>query len=795
MQRSAYWALAFFSATLALGGCNLKKFFGDPRCYTHDDCDHGQVCSANLCAGLASLGTGRKCWASRDCLAGQTCQYVPEQDGSPATQRCLPAGGGAPGASCTSTLDCASHLRCDLVGFSGQCQAGGNADRGTKCSVATECLAGLTCAPDGTCETFYDAYPTFPGVTCAPETGGFRALFEVPRASGLADFYRLPFPSDVRVSAVGAIDLHDFPRPGPSPLGVDIVALYADVLSVEFDGFSPIAPITVRFSAPVDEASLTDAATLVDVTPGADFAKPLRAVATARAARTKYSCANRVIIEHGAGDVLQPRHVYAAILRKVRGTDGATAGQDRDLAAVLGATRPASDDALARAWDQHASLRMWLTQRGIASSDVQAAAVFTTGDTTATLGKIATVVAAAAAPVISNLTLCAPGVKSPCADEGNGAACGQSDMFHEIHGRMTFPVFQRGTAPYLKPADGGDIDRTSPSVVRTESVCVAFTIPKGKPMPVTGWPLVVYSHGTGGSFRSFADDVAFTLASGTTAFAAMSFDSVEHGSRKNGSVYASEQLVFNLLNPHAARDNALQGAADVLNALRTVGLVLPAGVLGGTSVTFDPRVTFFGHSQGGNAGALALGFSKTAAAAVLSGTGGGVVDGVLAKTSPLDLASSMKVLLGEPVDAAHPVMVLLQTYFDPSDPQAYGPLLIRRPPAGVPSKHVFHTYGLGDTYAPPKTLANMTEAIGLPLVTPVLEPIVDARTPTWPTTARPVIADLDGANNAAITGATFQYDPAGAYDGHFVSTANIQAVVDWQFFLQSYILAGTPHVP
>ena len=49
------------------------------------------------------------------------------------------------------------------------------------------------------------------------------------------------------------MNLADFPRPGPSIiLGTDIVALYADAESQDFDGFSSVADIYFRFSKQFD---------------------------------------------------------------------------------------------------------------------------------------------------------------------------------------------------------------------------------------------------------------------------------------------------------------------------------------------------------------------------------------------------------------------------------------------------------------------------------------------------------------------------------------------------------------
>src|SRR5262249_5373260 len=146
------------------------------------------------------------------------------------------------------------------------------------------------------------------------------------------------------------------------------------------------------------------------------------------------------------------------------------------------------------------------------------------------------------------------------------------------------------------------------------------------------------------------------------------------------------------------------------------------------------------------AGHLGLAYADAARATVLSGSGGGVIDGTLNKTSPIDTASGMKYLLGEPLDVTHPAMIVFQNYFDRSDPLVYAPMLIRRPPMGVPAKHVFHSYGVGDTYAPPKTLSNITKGLGVPIAEPQIESEDDPLSPMVPTQARPIIANLDAGD-------------------------------------------------
>src|SRR5262249_4041465 len=108
---------------------------------------------------------------------------------------------------------------------------------------------------DKKCAPAPQAFPPFAGVKCENE-GPFRVYFEVPRPSKpLKDFFRLPFPNDIRVTN-GKLDLSDFPKPGPTPLGIALVQRYVAASTREFDGFSAIAPVTFRFSAAPDDAAM-----------------------------------------------------------------------------------------------------------------------------------------------------------------------------------------------------------------------------------------------------------------------------------------------------------------------------------------------------------------------------------------------------------------------------------------------------------------------------------------------------------------------------------------------------------
>jgi hypothetical protein len=772
----------------AVAGCSsngLSGISGGAPCDGPADCSGGKVCAGGKCADPGNGRPGTACTATRDCAGGNYCDGV--------TGVCTMGGGLASGAACTSDRQCAPPLRCSLTGFYGTCATGGSVDLGGACADTAECLAGLWCGTNHQCDGLKKAFPPFEGATCTDE-GAFRGYFEVPRpGKPPADFYRLPFPNDIRVNA-GALDISDFPKPGPTPLGVDLVKLYVDTWTSDFDGFSAAAGVAFRFSGNIDYDSATgDAIKIIDVTPGATFGYEYSRSWVTNNGRTKYSCNHTLVVRNTPDTPFEAGHTYAVIVTNALKSDGGTpAAADADFTAVM-ATTPPSDAALDHAWDAYQGLRNWMTSRGSDAPTLATAAVFTVQDAPAHMQRLATSVASQAAPTLTSLALCGAGTTSPCDDGTPARACPTADAaFHEVHGKLSVPIYQAGTAPYETPADGGGIVEISgvPAPVRTEQVCFALTIPKAT-APAKGWPLVVYHHGTGGSMRSFiADGIAGKLAAATTPAAVLSFDAVEHGARKGGSTKNSDDLVFNPLNPRAARDNFLQGAVDILQALRVAGVSVTASASPtGSAIVFDPgAVAFFGHSQGSTSGEIALAWSGDAPAAIFSGAGSYLTSSLLDKTMPVNISSGMSFLIGEPLDPEHPVMTIFQSFFDRADPLSYNPLIVSRPPAALPSKHVFMSWGTRDTYTPRSTLDANARSLGLSPVGTVLE---DFGTPAIP---RPVTGNVTGGDSKKRTAAVFQYEASGD-DGHFVATKNAAASADWMAFLQSYLSTGTPVVP
>jgi hypothetical protein len=642
-------------------------------------------------------------------------------------------------------------------------------------------------------------------VTCEDVPGPVKAYFEVPGAAGAdeGDFFRLPFPNDIRLEA-GKPDLNGFPTPGPELLGVDMVQAYVDRLEAEGDHWGANGSVVFRFSGPVDFGTLDFAdgkrpVALVDLTTG-DPVERLGLTWGAAAGRTKYVCPNWFAVRAGLGAPLRPNHTYAVwVTTDARTPNGDPVERSANFSAMLQSSAP-SNARLAAAHAAYAPLRAYLELHSIPSSTLLNAAVFTVGDTQKPMADLAAAVDSAPAPTSKAWVKCAAGVASPCPQAAGGRACGTgTDQYDEYQALVSLPIFQQGTAPYL--SSGGKIAATP---VRQEDVCLSLTVPKGT-MPAEGWPLVVFAHGTGGSYRSHVRaEVAGALASASPQFAVLGIDQVQHGPRRGSSTESPEHLFFNFSNPQAARGNPLQGAADQLALYRFAStLDLSADDSGGEPIKVDGgRIVFLGHSQGATHGSLMLPLSSFPGA-VLSGNGASLVHSLLAKQKPVNIAGALPLLLQDPTPQGqlamgdlHPVLGLLQQWIDPADPLNWAAAAAREPLESRAPKHVLQTFGLGDTYSPPKTLAAYSYAAGLDLaahpsgVSPLGDNLLAGKTPA----SGPLSGNVE-VDGVTVTAVVRQYAPPAGRDGHFVFFDVPAANSDVVSFLSAAATGVLPSVP
>jgi hypothetical protein len=763
---------------------------GEP-CDDSRRCRAGLACKEGRCAPAHTLDLDAACVISAECKEGLYCGP---------SRKCSLGGRHGAGDTCGSEAECTGGTRCNAIGLSAECQAEGGGDVAASCKTGNDCFGGLLCI-GGACAPSPPstgappvAISGFAGVACKDEPGPVRAYFRVPRGQDDGDFFRLPFPNDVRRKA-GKLDLSGFPTPGADVLGYDLVDRWARYVEESANGFSAYPTVTMRFGGSPDYESLKQAGVvrMADVTPGGDGAD-VGFGWSATSAKTKYVCENALTARPAAGLPLQQGHTYALFVTNgAKAPGGVPIEVSTDLKAVLGAADPGAPP-LTDAWASYAPLRTWAAAKSFDLTTLVNATVFTVGKHTDLVAKIAASIAGAPAPAVTAWVKCGAG-PSPCPQADGARACGTVDAaFDELHALVTLPSWQKGTAPYRTPAEDGDVAldaQGAPTAQGTAQVCLSLTIPKNATMPAAGWPLAIYAHATGGSFRSHVTDgVAgrFAAADGGAAkIAVLGIDQVAHGTRRGGTTARPETLWFSTSNPRAMRGNTLQAASDILALARLAPgftLAAPASPTG-AAIRFG-AVMLVGHGQGATAIALAAPHA-TAKGIVLGGIGASFLDTVVVKRRPVDFADVAPAVLGEiTLSPSHPVLGVFQNALDPVDPIDHAALIVKKPVAQA--KHTFVVYGQSDSFTPGVTQAAYTIAAALGVAAPpatVLNPDDIGQS------ILPVPAGGNAAGN--ITAIVRQYD-RGNDDGHLVMLLSPEATRDVDRFVADVARAQTPMV-
>ena len=797
------WLCVAALACLA-GGCD---FFdgGDPpptarrgvgeSCSNTGDCRVGLVCDeTSTCQPPGDVAQGELCVFTGDCVEGLYCA---------ADRTCTPAGDADVGDTCATTADCMAGLTCALSGFYAECVQPGSGDTGDACMRSEECLAGLACvagdgssicsspaaAPMGT--ELPPSGRIWPGVECPADSSQAKSYFEVPRFMGADnDFYRLPYPNDIRRSASG-IDLSGHPAPDTAVEEVNIIQRYLDAAETQ-DGFGLNPVGYFRFSAAYDWDSVPTNLYLIDVDPDSPTFGEEQSIAwlTTFGPISKYICENWVAARTAHGSPLRPNTTYAFIVKNGLSPHpdvGGTFSRDSDLDLLMADSAP-SDPVLAEAHAKYAPLRAWLADNEIISAaEVLNATVFTTRTRFDGLA-LREAVHAAAAPTARDVIECADGTTtSLCSDGTVARSCegAPSGAFRELHGRLALPQFQEGTRPYETEGGGFVLSGGSPQVTGSEDVCFGLTVPSGTP-PAEGWPVLITLHGTGGSFRTaVGNGLANAMAAANVA--TLAIDLPMHGARRGDSEGSPDRLFFNFLNPDAAWGNNMQGAADLLSIVR---FLTEGSIESPDAIDFDAtRIAVFAHSQGATHANLALPFEPDVLGVVLSGSGGDLTQSLLTKESPVDIAGLLPYALLDPnadgqlaTGDFHPALSLWQGYFDTVDPVNYARLWNREV---IYPKHLFMTFGVGDTFTTEETMLANARAAGLPHITPHATDLPLA-------TLMPPISGNVSLDMMPYTQVLRSYSPDAGDDGHFVATRTTAGFADTRVFLTDVL---TPSVP
>lgn len=677
----------------------------------------------------------------------------------------------------------------------------------------------------------------WPGVVCAPDPDETPRFYFDLRAGKDPDrdYFRLPYPADVRRKG-GGIDLEGFPRApaefAPAPELATVIDRWMAHIEQDTAGFPLEGAVLFRSNvAPGKIRGIR----YVNITPGhKQYGQKIQGqtfiAQSGKGSGNHYICDNWLAIEPIDGVPLDPGTTYAVVLLDdTKPADGGDFTQDADLAAMLSGSAP-KDSVQAAAWPTFAPLRDYIKagdgETAISGKAIVAATVFTTGPQRDVLARAREAVYQGPLK-LNELHTCDTTGPSPCSDapglsdeERAARTCTTSKSFTEIQGRVTLPIFQEGRAPYASL--GGKIQLDSegvPVLHDVQNACFALTVPAGE-LPAAGWPTLVFAHGTGGSYRSaIAEGLAARLAD--AGIATLSVEGLLHGQRRGDSDSDGlvenlplDQLVFNLRNPDAARDNPLQGAIDQFTAVRLARELAKASAPDPAPTTLDPANVFFmGHSQGAQAGLAFLPFEPEVHTAVLSGAGANLLQAMLAKTEPqvsvggMDYAPAALLQLAfqerpdRPLTTAHPLLLLFNTFVNRSDGDAYSPMLRRQALPEIGAKHVLAYMGHTDHYTPLRSAGSFVVGAGLQvgernLFAGPCDQYDDDRRQACDYTVSgflPVTPLPATGNQGGVTSVVLMREQSGDRDGHFVAFAPEEQarIVD---FFTSALDGNTPTV-
>lgn len=590
----------------------------------------------------------------------------------------------------------------------------------------------------------------------AVRTDAAHGVFVLPRAGVEEHFFDLPWPNDLRRQANGNIDVTGFGGTAVPP--PEFVAQLEGLINAGIHGYAANGTAYLRFSDSVDASTLpatVDAsmrtgasAFVVNIDPSsANVGSRHPVVVTYREEPTRYWPARCVAIRPVFGAPYEWGTRYAVVLtRDIRTVGGDSFTPDADLAALLG--DGGGDGVVEAAREVYADALAELENQGVDTTSIANLAVFTTNDQYNEL--------LAARDYIHQ------SFPPPTADEESWFLYDRSmtgstgyDVIEGVYGPS--PIFQTGTVPYTE--EGGAFAVEAGLPVATDSVDMTFAISiPDTPMPIGGYPVVLYQHGSGGDYLStFRSEPGVARDLAALGIAAMGVNAIHHGDRAPPGTN-SGFVVFNMDNPVALRDNVRQSSLDMVQQTRLIAnLRIPPESTGRSeAVVFDPEhVFFYGHSQGAVVAPLALAIDDGARAGVINGAGGVVATALLDRTRPVETRELVALVIGvfeedEHLVYEHPILTLSQTWGDLADPAAYAHLIAARPRAGFQPKHYLHTSGVEDGYSPPVTTTALAAAVGAPLVGPeflraeALEQLGIEREPG------PVTANLAGTTTVGL---------------------------------------------
>ena len=429
-----------------------------------------------------------------------------------------------------------------------------------------------------------------------PAVEAARPLFSLEAATSDDDtFYDFPIPSDLRLDPQGRPDIEHMP-------GANNVALIKNLreyVRTGLPGFAPHITSYVRFSAPIDSSDLgrsidptnPDAPIwLVDVDPDSPaFGTKLPIDVKVFTESTLYWRPNTLSARPIPGARLRPGGTYALLVRdRLTSASGAPVAPAPAFQALVEDT--SGEDPISR---HYADLFERLRQLDIDPADLLVASMYTTSDPR---------------PQMDALASAAQGVTlEPL---GPWQPVGLEDDSTLWRGSFTTTDFMSGPPPFDDPGEGRIEfdDQGDPVPQRTASVRISVRVPNG-PVPPNGFPLLVYSHGTGGDAYS-GTGASFSVGKqlASSGIATVGFDGALHGIRTTKEFDYASRALSNLMS---VREMIRQSVVDEIILLRLIqqGMFrIPAATAERPDdITFRTDPWIMGHSQGGEQNGILVG--------------------------------------------------------------------------------------------------------------------------------------------------------------------------------------------
>lgn len=592
-------------------------------------------------------------------------------------------------------------------------------------------------------------------------------------------FFSRPWPSDDRFREEGYPDLENWPNPAENPL-VDKFLEEAKKL----DGFGTNSPIYFQLDGKPDLTLLPEeidsldedaAVHIIDIDPSSPYRGerfPIRW--NFQEQETNWQPANFLALAPTWGFPLRPNTQYAVVLT----TELVKAEQDyKEIAKNSEHSLHAKYKDLLDVWEY----------LDYDPEDIAVTTIFTTQTPMKDLINISK-------RIDQEISLPSLTQELIWIKEGNGCQI--------YDGQLLIPLWQYGEKPYSSAGGSFGMDENGRPIVFTwELVNFRLSVPDYE-MPVEGYPVAIYSHGTGGDWTTFANNANEFEPSTQLAKAGLAGFGISqplHADRGEGQ--DPELYSFNYLNPASARTMFRQGAADQIYLAKLLSSQVHTLNFEGSSIKLNPeKINYLGHSHGGEVGSLALPFmGKYLNSAVLSGAGAGLSITLMERQMGTGTGLTIQELLETAISLApheelssfHPMIGFVQMLAEVTDPLNYARYWFSD--AGYWTQKpvsVLMTEGLTDEYTPPKSIEIMAATAKIPIIGTAYS-INPAQEILGYSAAGSAEGNSEAYDGSKITSGLVQFP----YDGHFPIFQNEDAVDLYRYFFETAVEGSSVIAP